>query len=65
MSLSLVKKLLDWNEEKFNEIDENTKHRYLKSFGSGALDGAVDMAVIMYVPVLIAAYYWKHKANKK
>ena len=66
MSNSIVKRLLDWNEEKIDEIDvTEDKHPYLKAWGHGAIDGFVDAAVIWYIPVLIAAYYWKHKAEKK
>ena len=66
MSNSIVKKVLDWNEEKIDEIDvTEDKHPYLKAFGHGAIDGFVDAAVLMYIPVLIAAYYWKRKAEQK
>lgn len=62
----LTKKLLDWKEDRFDEIDViNDKHPYLKAFGCGAIEGCIDAAVVMYIPVLIAAYYWKHKATKK
>lgn len=63
--MSLMKKILDWNEEKFEEIDENTKHPGLKAFGCGAINGFIDSSVIWFIPVLLSAYYWKHKANEK
>ena len=64
--MSLVKKILDRNEEKFNEIDVvNDKHPYVKAFMSGAIEGYIDAAVFMYPIVLIASYYWQHKATKK
>lgn len=62
----LASRILDWSNDKFDEIDvSKDKHPYLKAFGCGAIEGFIDAAVVMYIPVLIAAYYWKHKATKK
>lgn len=65
MSNSIVKKVLDWNEKKFEELDESRKSDMIKAFGRGALDGLVDAAVFWFIPTLLAAYYWKDKAQKK
>ena len=72
MDTSLVKMVLDWTEDKITEIDNDIangtneiKHPYLKAFGLGAIEGAIDGAVVMYPIVLAAGYYWKHKATKK
>lgn len=64
--MSIVKELLNWTEEKFEEIDtDNDKHPYLKSFGLGAIEGFVDGAVIAY-PILVGTlYYVGYKLNKK
>lgn len=65
-STSITKNILDWTEEKFDEIDVvEDKHPFLKAFGLGAIQGAIDGAVFMYIPVLIGCYIWKHKALKK
>ena len=61
----LTSSILDWTHGKFDEIDPDDKHPYLKAIGCGALEGLIDGAVIMYIPVLISAYYWKYKATKK
>lgn len=66
MSNSMVKKVLDWNEKKIDEIDvTKDKHPYLKAWGHGAIEGFVDSAVIWYIPLLMTAYYWKRKAEEK
>lgn len=61
----LVHTILDWKEEKLDEIDIEDKHLFLKSFGSGAIEGAIDSMVILFPLVLGAAYFWKSKAEKK
>lgn len=48
----ITRKVLNWTDKKFDAIDENTKHPYLKAFGLGAVEGVIDGAVLMY-PVLI------------
>lgn len=61
---SITKGILDWTEEKFDEIDENTKHPLLKAFGLGAIEGAIDGAVLMY-PIIVGSLYWvAYKARK-
>lgn len=63
---SIAKKILNWNEERFNNIDtENDRHPLLKSFGCGVVEGFIDSAVMFYIPMIIVAYVWKHKALKK
>ena len=61
----LIKRLLDWNEEKFEELDGRKPKDVVKAFGSGMIDGFVDSAVVLFIPVLVSAYYWKNKAEKK
>jgi hypothetical protein len=50
-------------EEAFDEKDE--RKAYEKAIASGAVEGFCNAAIIMYVPVLVACYVWKHKASKK
>jgi hypothetical protein len=60
-----VRSILAKADEIYDNIDENNdKHPYLKAFGCGAVEGFMDAAVMMYIPVLIGAFYWKIKANK-
>lgn len=64
--MTLVKKLLDWNEEMRSEIDvTKDKHPYLKAFGSGAIEGYVNSATLLFPIALALGYYWKHQALKK
>lgn len=61
----LVKEVLNKVEEKFDDIDVTDKHPYLKAFGLGAIEGAIDGAVIWFPIVLGACYYWRKKAQGK
>lgn len=62
----LAERLLDWNNKKFDEIDvSKDKHPYLKAFGTGAIQGYIDSAVVLFPMVLAAGYYWKYKSTKK
>ena len=61
----MVRQILKWRDKKFEELDEtNDKYAYAKAFGLGAIEGWIDASVLMYVPVLIACYYWKSKSKK-
>lgn len=61
-----VRGILAKVDDIFDNIDmENDKHPLLKAFGCGAVEGYMDAAIVMYIPVLISAFYWKHKANNK
>lgn len=63
--MSITKTILNWTEEKLNDLDMNDKHAELKAVGLGMIDGFVDGAVLAY-PILIAGcLYWKSKALKK
>lgn len=65
--MGVMRSIVNWCDNKFNEAIEETDERvaYRKAFVSGALEGACDAAVIMYVPVLIACYIYKAKLDKK
>lgn len=61
----MVKKVLDWTDEKFEEIDvDNDKHPMLKAFGLGAIQGFIDGAVIAY-PILLIGCIVKNRQIKK
>ena len=63
--ISMTTKLGKWIDKKIDDLDENEKHSYLKSFGLGMLDGCFIGSIIMYPIVLIACYYWRKKAEGK
>lgn len=62
----MVREVLEWADKKFEAIQsgEDTKHPYLKSFGLGVVEGAIDGAVMIY-PFLLAALIIANKELKK
>lgn len=60
---SVTRKLINWCDTKFDEAVREDSGR--KAFMSGVVEGAMDAAVVMYIPVTIACYIWRHKATKK
>ena len=72
MNTSLVKNILDWTEDKFTEIQNDIvnetneiKHPYLKSFGLGAIEGAIDSLVVGGALTVIAGTIIKVTSKKK
>lgn len=72
MNTSLVRNLLDWTDNKFTEIENDIangtneiKHPYLKSFGLGAIDGAIDSLVVTGALTVIAGTIIKVASKKK
>ena len=53
--MSMTRKILDWTQEKFDDVVDNIdteKHPNLKAFGLGCIEGVIDGAVLAY-PVLL------------
>ena len=72
MNTSLVKKLLDWTDNKFTEIHDDIasgtneiKHPYLKLFGLGAIEGAIDSLVVTGALTIVAGTIIKVVTKKK
>lgn len=72
MNTSLVKNILDWTENKHTEIENDVvnktdeiKHPYLKSFGLGAIEGAIDSLVVTGALTVIAGAIIKVTSKKK
>ena len=72
MNTSLVRNLLDWTDNKFTEIENDIasgtneiKHPYLKSFGLGAIEGAIDGLVVTGALTVIAGTIIKVTSKKK
>ena len=61
----LAREILNWTEEKMDEIDvENDKHPYLKCMGLGAIDGYIDGAMIAYPILLVGCFIAGRKLKK-
>lgn len=64
--MAITRKMINWCDKKMDEAmkpDEPNAHG--KAFASGFVEGAMDAAIVLYVPVLIACYVWQYKATKK
>lgn len=65
--MEVTRRLINWCDAKFNEaLDEKDDRKAsVKAFTSGAVEGFMDAAIVMYVPVLIMCHYYMNKAAKK
>ena len=65
--MGVTRKIINWCDNKFNEAtnEPNEAKAYKKAFVSGAVEGFMDAAVVLYIPVVVACYIWKAKAEKK
>ena len=65
--LNVARKLIDWCDTKFDEAlhEEDDRKAARKAFASGAVEGFVDGAVLMYVPLVIGCYIYKAMLKKK
>lgn len=65
--MGITRKLLNWCDTKFVEaiLEEDDRKRAAKAFAGGAVEGFIDAAIVMYVPVLVACYVFSGKLNKK
>ena len=65
--MSIAKNILSWSDKQFDEVLNNPKckHPYIKSAMCGAIEGAIDAAIIAYPIFMIGCYYWKYQALKK
>lgn len=63
--MGITKTILNWTEEKLNDLDMNDKNAELKAFGLGVIDGFVDGAVLVYPILMAGCLYWRNKALKK
>lgn len=61
--MGITRKLLELSDRKFEEACNENKSG--KTFLSGVIEGFMDGAVLMYVPVLIAIGIAHHKNTKK
>lgn len=63
----ITRAMINWCNTKFKEsLHEEDERKATKKIAAGAfVEGYMDAAVVMYIPVLIACYVWKHKALGK
>jgi hypothetical protein len=66
-TMGVTRALINWCDTKFEEAlhEEDGRKAGNKAFASGVVEGFMDAAVLMYIPVVIACYVWQNKANKK
>lgn len=61
--MEVTKRLIKWCDKKYTEaIDDNNGR---KAFVSGAVEGFMDAAIVLYIPMTILCAIWRHEANKK
>ncbi len=62
----LTRTLIDWCDTKFEEAlhEEDDRKATRKAVLSGAVEGFMDAAILMYVPVVIGCYVYKAKLKK-
>ena len=65
--MSISRSINEWCDKKMDEITNNPddKLMYVKAFGIGFIEGAVDSAIVWCPIMSAAAYYWKKQALKK
>lgn len=65
--MGVTRTLIEWCDTRFEEAlhEEDDRKAGRKAFASGAVEGFMDVAVVLYIPVLIACYVWQAKATKK
>lgn len=65
--MGVTRAMINWCDRKFGESlhEEDDRKANTKAFVSGAVEGFMDAAIVMYVPVLIACYVYKGKLDKK
>lgn len=65
--MGVARQLIDWCDKKFNDAlhEEDDRKGMQKAIVSGTVEGFMDAAIVMYIPVLIACFVYKNQANKK
>lgn len=61
--MGVTRKIINWCDNKYDEAVREDSGR--KAFISGVVEGFVDGAIVLYIPVCIAKYIWKKKALEK
>ena len=56
--MRVAKTLVKWCDKTYDEavVETNSLKGGAKAFASGAVEGFIDAAIVMYIPVLIMSY---------
>lgn len=65
--MTIARSILKFGDKLTEEAyaEEDSKKAGVKAFTAGALEGAIDAAVVCYPLLLAGCYYWKKQALKK
>ena len=65
--MRVARTLINWCDKTLKEAlnEQDDRKGNAKAFLSGAVEGFVDAAIVLYIPVTVACYIWKTKATKK
>ena len=65
--MGIMRSIVEWCDKKMDDALEENDERLAcrKAFASGAVEGFCDVAIILYVPVVIACYVYQNKLAKK
>ena len=65
--MGVARALINWCDAKFKEAlnEEDNRKANVKVFASGTVEGFIDAAIVMYVPVLITCLYYKNRSAGK
>lgn len=65
--MDVTRRLIKWCDTKFSEAlhEEDDRRANAKAFASGAVEGFMNVAVVLYLPLLVTCYYYKCKSAKK
>lgn len=63
----IARSIIDWCDDKLNEAfhEEDERKGMQKAFVSGAVEGLIDAAIMMYVPLTVACFIYQAKLKKK
>ena len=65
--MGVARGLINWCDKTFGEAlhEEDDRKGMRKAVASGAVEGFMDAAIVMYIPVLIACFVYKNQSTKK
>lgn len=61
--MDVTRRLINWCDKKYDEAVREDNG--CKAFASGAVEGFMNAAIVLYIPLLICCALWRHEAMKK